>query len=68
MKLTEKQKNIVKLIKVFYKKNGYPCSQVYLATACNIKPPSMADHIKALINKGVIRKTPDGKCYPHITR
>lgn len=68
MKLTEKQKNIVKLIKDFHKKHGYPCSQVYLAHACGVTPASMTDHIKSLLLKGAINKTPDGKCYPQVTK
>ncbi len=64
MKLTERQKEVFTLIKKHYKRYGYPCTQTSLAKTLGMTRSGMQVHIKALIRKGFIIKTPDGQVYP----
>lgn len=64
--MTTQQKELVKAVKVYYKKHGYPCTQRYLARLFNVTPSTMTDRTKALINKGLLRRTENGQIYPQI--
>ena len=66
--LTGLQKDTLKVITQFYRKYGYPCSQTYVSNYFNISKSSGRDRINALINKGLIKKTPNGQVYPQITK
>ena len=63
-KLTPLQSETVKIITKFYKKNGYAVSQIWLCKHFNVGRSAMMERVNTLKNKGVIRKTPDGHCYP----
>ncbi len=63
-KLTPLQSETVKIITKFYKKQGYPVSQILLCKHFNVGRSAMMERVNTLKNKGVIRKTPDGHCYP----
>lgn len=62
--LTPRQKEIFDLIKKHYKKHGYPCTQSSLARATEMTRSGLQVHIKALLRKGFVQKTPDGQVYP----
>ncbi len=62
--VTPRQKEVLEHITVFYKKHGYPVTQTWVARQIGVKKSTMTDHIKALISKGLILKTPDGQVYP----
>jgi len=63
--MTPQQKELVKAVKDYYKKNGYPCRQTYLKDLLGVKARStMADRVNTLVRKGILKKTPGGQVFP----
>lgn len=62
--MTPQQKELVKAVKAYYKKHGYPCMQMYLARLFNVPKNTMADRVNTLVNKGILRKTEGGQVFP----
>lgn len=57
-KLTKKQNEVLKYIKMFYAKNKYPPSVREIGSALNAKSPATIHaHIKKLIEKGYLKRS-----------
>lgn len=68
-KLTPLQSETVKIITKFYKRHGYPCSQVYIQQYYGLKSRGTINKRVIRLEKlGYIRRTPDGGVYPHIAK
>lgn len=66
--VTPRQKDALKHIIAFYKKHGYPVTQLWVARQMGIEKSTMTDHVKALISKGLILKTDAGQIYPKLKK
>ncbi len=56
--LTEKQQQILDYIRKFKDENGYPPTNLEMATHFDCSPNNIADHLKRLVSKGKISITP----------
>jgi repressor LexA len=53
---TERQMDVLDMIRTFRRDNGYPPTRSEIAQALGFKSPNAAEeHIKALVRKGAIR-------------
>jgi SOS-response transcriptional repressor LexA len=65
--MSDTQKELVKAVKAFYKKHGYPCRQTYLKDVLGIKARSTVQSmVDTLVRKGILRKTEAGQVWPDI--
>jgi DNA-binding MarR family transcriptional regulator len=62
--MTDRQQQILDLIKAFYKKNKYACQQTYLTSLLGGGKSNMNRHIDVLVKKGVVKRTEGGQVMP----
>lgn len=68
-KLTPLQSETVKIITKFYKRHGYPCSQVYIQEYYGLKSRGTINKRVIRLEKlGYIRRTPDGAVIPNLLK